>query len=170
MLKNGSVFVFHLLKQYMETINGAGVNTIEESVTPVTVIINEAVEKGFDLIFRLKEDGSLWDQHGIYYDREQMTIAYSRVVNEAREDIPGAQSTTIYLLRNEEGDKGILVDADGIYEDRRMDSFIHNISRLQQPATALQQKSWPAKRLVWAAAGLLLITSALSFKLISRPK
>ncbi|MGN7786143.1 hypothetical protein ACTJIJ_16550 [Niabella sp. 22666] len=154
----------------MVTINEAGVETVEEQVSPVTVVINEAVDKGFDLIFRLKEDGSLWDQHGIYYDPEQMTIAYSRVVKEARGDTPGVQSTTIYLLRNEEGDKGILVDADGIYEDRRMDSFIHNISRLQQPAIAPQQKSWPVKRLVWAAAGLLLITSALSFKLISRRK
>ncbi|WP_114791124.1 hypothetical protein U0035_22055 [Niabella yanshanensis] len=154
----------------METINAGGVNTIEESVTPITVVINEAVEKGFDLIFRLKEDGSLWDQNGIYYDPEQMTIAYSRVVNEAREDTPGIRLTTIYLLRNEEGDKGILVDADGIYGDRRIDSFIRNISRLQQPVSARQQKSWPAKRLVWAAAGLLLITSALSFKLISRGK
>ena len=154
----------------MGTINEAGVETVEEQVSPVTVVINEAVDKGFDLIFRLKEDGSLWDQHGIYYDPEQMTIAYSRVVKEARSDTSGTQSTTIYLLRNKEGDRGILVDADGIYEDRRMDTFIHNLIRVQQPVATLQQKLWVTKRLVWAAAGLLLITSAISFKLVSRRK
>lgn len=154
----------------MATTNAAAVDTLDESIMPVNVIINEAVEKGFDLIFRLKEDGSLWDQHGIHYDLDDMDIAYSRVVKKMQEDSPDAAATTIYLLRSSEGDRGILVDADGIYEDNRFDAFISNMSRIRPTETAMQQQPWYGKRLILAAAGLLLITSAFTFKLISRKK
>ncbi len=172
MLKTAA-FLSFILKNIMETINAAVGNMTGESITPVTLVINEAVEKGFDLIFKLKEDGSLWDQHGIYYAPEQMAIAYSRVfkdTSDSTEQFPATTTSTIYLLRNDEGDKGILVDAPGIYEDSRMDSFIRSINRVHQPVTALRPKPGPSKKLVWAAAGLLLVTSALSLKLISRMK
>ena len=150
----------------METIHEAVTATIEESVAPVTVVINEAVEKGFDLIFRLKEDGGLWDQNGIYYDPAQMTIAYRRVFEDHPGDGRNAGATTIYLLRNDEGDKGILVDADGIYEDSRMADFTKGV---EERYYAIRGRKLHSKnKWMIAAAGLLLIGSALTFKLISR--
>ncbi len=149
----------------MGTINETVAEAVEESVSPVTVVINEAVEKGFDLIFRLKEDGSLWDQNDIYYDPAQMKIAYRRIFEDHPGDGRKARATTIYLLRNDEGDKGILVDADGIYGDSRMADFTKGVDERYYPVRdrKLQSKS----KLMIAAAGLLLIGSALTFKLIS---
>jgi hypothetical protein len=152
----------------MVTINEAGVETVEEQVSPVTVVINEAVGKGFDLIFRLKEDGSLWDQNGIYYNPAQMKIAYKRIFEGNPDDGRSIRATTIYLLRNDEGDKGILVDADGIYEDSRMVRFTNEVEK-RYDATR-ERKLQTKNKLMIAAAGLLLIGSVLTFKLISSRK
>ncbi len=152
----------------MGTINEAVVETIEEPVSPVTVVINEAVEKGFDLIFRLKEDGSLWDQNNIYYNPAQMKIVYRRVFKNHPVDGRNARATTIYLLRNDEGDKGVLVDADGIYEDGRVDDFLKEVEPVQSYHATHIGKLQLRSKLMIAAAGLLLIGSVLTVKLVKK--
>lgn len=139
-------------------------------VTPLSVVINEAVEKGYDIIFRIKEDGSLWDQNGIYYDAEEMKIVYTRVFKNNPEDADGGGTTQLYLLRNEEGDKGILVDADGIYGDARIARFIRKMEQVQQRIAIMERQLKPANRWVIAAAGLLLLGSAVAFKITSRKR
>ncbi len=139
-----------------------------ELVKPLNLVINEAVEKGFDLIFRIKEDGSLWDQNGINYDLTDMKIVYSRVFTDDAEDARQSGVTKVYLLRNAEGDKGILVDGDGIYGDERIAAFIRDMEGIQQSRIKVVRKPGLNTKLIIAAAGLLLIGSAVTFKMLSR--
>ncbi len=147
-------------------INEGIAETAAAPVSPETVVINEAVAKGFDLIFRLKADGSLWDQNGLYYDLAQMRVAYKRIFEDHPGDGRKAHATTVYLLRNDEGDKGILVDADGIYEDSRMADFAKEVD--ERYYLVRDRKLQSKNKLMIAAVGLLLIGSVLTFKLISR--
>ncbi len=117
----------------MGKINITETERMTDLVTPLSLVIDEAVDKGSDLIFRIKEDGSLWDQNGIHYGLEEMKIAYSRIFKEDPDDARNTRSTKIYLLRNDDGDKGILVDADGmIYGDARISTFIGNMEGIGQ--------------------------------------
>ncbi|MCH5719581.1 hypothetical protein [Niabella hibiscisoli] len=150
----------------MANTNTQATEVLSEQVTPLTLVINEAVDKGFDLIFRIKENGSLWDQYGINYEPGDMKIVFSRVFENNPEDARQTSASRVYLLRNNEGDKGILVDADGIYGDGRIAACVGTMEYKENKR--MERQGGLKNKLTIAAAGLLLIGSAIAFRMLGR--
>ncbi|MBZ4190936.1 hypothetical protein K7B07_18625 [Niabella sp. 3A5MI-3] len=97
-------------------------NTISEC-------LNKAVHSGYSKDFFVSSGGLFFKDAERYYQPEEVMIRnFYRFEGESD---PG-DSSILYLLQTEDGTKGTLLDAYGVYSDKGISAFVKNIGRTRK--------------------------------------
>ena len=102
--------------------------TSSEKMTTLSTCINQAVDNGYTVNFKI-ENGNLWDGKHKYYKPHETVI--SNFYRFEGESDPGDNSI-LYLLETIDGKRGTLIDAYGTYEDTGVSEFVKKITNMQK--------------------------------------
>ena len=103
--------------------------TSSEKMTTLSSATNHSAEKGYTVNFNVQANGMLWDGKDKYYDPEEVTIDnFYRFEGES----DPADNSILYLLCTNDGKKGTLIDAYGVYDDENVSAFVRQVTEIQK--------------------------------------
>jgi len=104
-------------------------DTSSEKMTTLTSATNNAAKKGYSLNFQIHDNGMLWDGDKLFYHPDEVNISnFYRFEGES----DPADSSILYLLTANDGNKGMLVDAYGVYNDALLSDFVKQVSNIEK--------------------------------------
>ena len=93
--------------------------------------LNRIVNKGYTEDFKITEKGLEAPQNHHLYKPEQIQVVnFYRFEGESDPD----DNAILYVIETNDGIKGTLIDAYGVYSDDRVAKFIDNVKSIQKKA------------------------------------
>lgn len=137
-------------------------NTSSEKMSTLSSCMNQAMAKGYTINFKV-EKGLLWDNEYRYYKPGEIAIEdFYRFEGES----DPADNSILYLITTTDGQKGILTDAYGAYEDTGISEFIKQVTHIRKQKP--KAKYLPA--LLFYITGAVAVSVLLMHKKIFRKK
>lgn len=130
--------------------------TSSEKMATLSSCVSWTKEKGYTVNFKI-ENNLLWDGEYKHYTPAEVSIKdYYRF--EGGSD--PADNSILYLIAANDGKKGILIDAYGVYDDIRISEFIRKVTDIekQKPET----KHLPVA--IYYTAGAIALSVLLLYK------
>jgi len=95
----------------------------------LTTCLNRIVDKGYTEDFKITDKGLEALQHHHQYKPEQVQVVnFYRFEGESDPD----DNAILYVIETDDGTKGTLIDAYGVYNDDRVAQFIDKVKKIQK--------------------------------------
>jgi|GEM_PF-241673 hypothetical protein len=128
--------------------------TASEKMTTLSDVMNHALAKGYIHDFKVEDNGMLWDCKETNFHPDEVVVDnFYRFEGES----DSADNTILYLIRTEDGRKGMLIDAYGAYDDALVSEFIREVTEIQKKGHHVRPGNRKTMALLIAAASVVTI-------------
>ena len=95
----------------------------------LSTCLNKMVSDGYTESFKVTDDGLiLFDNSTVYHPEEIKVVNYFRFEGESDPD----DNAILYVIETNDGKRGTLIDAYGVYNDAKVSGFMHDVTRIKK--------------------------------------